>query len=62
MPGIAELQKIVDDAEARVSARQDDLAQSAAALAVIVGPLAASHRLAILAQEYYDLQMIKAGN
>jgi hypothetical protein len=58
---IAALQQIIDHAESLVSRRQDELQSSAAALAVIVGPVATAHRLAILAQEYDDLAKTVAG-
>lgn len=56
-----ELDKILKAATDRVSQRQDELSQSAAALAVVVGPLATAHRLAELAKEFFDLsEMTKA--
>lgn len=61
MTNISTLQKIVDDAETRISGLQEDLIQSAAVLSGVVGPLAASHRLAELALEFYDLGVMTAG-
>lgn len=61
MTDISALRQIVDDAEAIISRRQDDLAQSAAAVAAVVGPLAASHRLAELAIEMRDMAKMKEG-
>lgn len=55
MTDIASLRAIVTEAELAVSARQDDVTQSAARLAAMVGPLAAAHRLAELALEMHDL-------
>lgn len=55
MTDISMLRQLAADAETIISGRQDDLSQSAAALAAAVGPLAASHRLAELAIEMRDL-------
>ena len=55
MGNISILHKIIENAETRIARRQDDLTQSAAAVAAIVGPLGASHRLAELAIEFADL-------
>ncbi len=58
MTDISTLRKIADDAEAVIARRQDELSQSAAAVAAVVGPLAASHRLAELAIEMRDLAVM----
>lgn len=52
---LASLRTLITAAETVVSTRQDDLAQSAAALAATVGPLAAAHRLAELAIEMHQM-------
>jgi hypothetical protein len=59
MTSIDDLKAICLQAENIVSGVQDELAYSAAALANTVGPMAAAHRLAELAQEMFDLSKDK---
>ncbi len=54
-PDISSLRKLIETAENKVATRQNELAEAAAALSVVVGPLATAHRLAELALEMAEL-------
>lgn len=52
---IAKLVHMAETAHAAVCDKQESLTQAATMLATTVGPLATAHRLAELAQEFFDL-------